>query len=203
MCIFQLFVAVRLHCFIAVFSLDGTFLRCFGEMGSAPGQFMYPAGICHHWVGANRELYVCDRHNKRMQVLDPVAGACRRMWKCGGFSPNSVLVSPSSGEVIVGSYHQDGIFVFQPSGMLLRVLKSVDYVLNCLLTSSDTLLVCSRYKDHVVEIRCSDGEKVRNVVRVWHDGESRVGRHAEAVAVDEEGRMFVCDSYCEGVSLFW
>jgi hypothetical protein len=126
------------------------------------------------------------------------------MWKCGGLSPNSVLVSPSSGEVIVGSYHQDGIFVFQPSGMLLRVLKSVDYVLDCFLTSSsDTLLVCSENDKHVVEIRCSDGKKVRNVVKAGCDEESRVGRHRVAVAVDEEGRMFVCDHHCGRVSLFW
>lgn len=38
----QLFVGDRLNCWIAVFSLDGTFLRCFGEKGSAPGQVCNP-----------------------------------------------------------------------------------------------------------------------------------------------------------------
>ena len=46
---------------------NGTVLKSIGGRGTNPGQFIFPIGIRQ---GREREIYVCDSYNHRIQVLD-------------------------------------------------------------------------------------------------------------------------------------
>lgn len=52
---------------IVKFSADGTFLKTWGERGSAPGQFDGPHGLA---MDSQGRLFVADRSNNRIQVFD-------------------------------------------------------------------------------------------------------------------------------------
>jgi DNA-binding beta-propeller fold protein YncE len=52
---------------IVKFSADGTFLKTWGERGSAPGQFDGPHGLA---MDSQGRLFVADRSNNRIQIFD-------------------------------------------------------------------------------------------------------------------------------------
>jgi streptogramin lyase len=52
---------------IVKFSADGTFIKAWGERGNAPGQFDGPHGLAFDSQG---RLFVADRSNNRIQILD-------------------------------------------------------------------------------------------------------------------------------------
>ena len=79
---------------VRVFSKTGTFIRAFGRKGQGPGEFDSPADLD---VSGDR-IYVTDRFNKRVQVLDRKGGYL------GGFrvpfTPDQVCVL-SGGRIIL------------------------------------------------------------------------------------------------------
>ena len=52
---------------ISVYNMDGELQHRFGSRGSEPGQFNLPGRMC---VGPDNCLYVCDRINDRVQVME-------------------------------------------------------------------------------------------------------------------------------------
>ena len=52
---------------IVKFSADGTFIKTWGEPGSAPGQFNAPHGLA---MDSQGRLFVADRGNNRIQIFD-------------------------------------------------------------------------------------------------------------------------------------
>ena len=52
---------------ISKFTQDGTFVKSFGRWGSAPGEFKTPHDIT---IDSQGRLYVADRGNMRIQILD-------------------------------------------------------------------------------------------------------------------------------------
>jgi hypothetical protein len=56
---------------ISRFTKDGKFVKSFGRWGSAPGEFKTPHDIA---LDAQGRLYVADRGNMRVQILDPDGG---------------------------------------------------------------------------------------------------------------------------------
>ena len=79
---------------VRVFSKTGTFIRAFGRKGQGPGEFDSPADLD---VSGDR-IYVTDRFNKRVQVLDRKGGYL------GGFrvpfTPDQICVL-SGGRIIL------------------------------------------------------------------------------------------------------
>jgi sugar lactone lactonase YvrE len=60
---------------VHVFAGDGRHRHTFGEVGTAPGQFLTVHGI---WVTIRSEIVVADRENSRLQVFD-MGGKLLRM----------------------------------------------------------------------------------------------------------------------------
>lgn len=54
-------------CRIAVFDASGRFIKSFGSVGKAKGEFSNPYGIA---ISSKDEIYVADTENSRIQVLD-------------------------------------------------------------------------------------------------------------------------------------
>ena len=51
---------------VSVFTLEGRFVTSFGSEGAGPGQFGWLYGLA---VDSNGVVYVCDSHNKKVQVF--------------------------------------------------------------------------------------------------------------------------------------
>jgi len=73
---------------VVKFSRDGRFIKAWGHIGSAPGEFDEPHDI---FIGGSREwVYVADRRNNRIQVFDQ-DGTFIAAWTQFG-QPSSVFV---------------------------------------------------------------------------------------------------------------
>jgi len=59
------------------FDRQGKFVKAWGKMGSAPGEFNLPHAIC---MDSKGRLYVADRSNARIQVFDQ-SGAFVEQWR--------------------------------------------------------------------------------------------------------------------------
>ena len=62
---------------ISKFSKDGVFIKSFGKLGAAPGEFKLPHDIA---MDSQGRLFVADRGNMRIQILDQ-EGAFITEWK--------------------------------------------------------------------------------------------------------------------------
>ena len=62
----SLFVVDSQECEVRLFSREGLFLRVLGRRGQGPGEFSSPADIDFF----ENKLYVADRFNSRIQILD-------------------------------------------------------------------------------------------------------------------------------------
>jgi len=79
---------------IRVFTKDGTSSGSFGQKGQAPGEFDSPADLDFR----NGRLYIADRFNKRIQILDR-HGKYLEGFKVP-FSPDQICV-PEDGKIVV------------------------------------------------------------------------------------------------------
>jgi hypothetical protein len=110
------------NCRVHHFSADGTLLASWGEIGSGPGQFMLPHGIC---LTPDGRLLVADRENERIQVFR-TDGRYLEEWT-DIQRPTSIALTPA-GDVVVAelwrpadnrSFVSDTLGTEQPSRMSL------------------------------------------------------------------------------------
>ena len=105
---------------VAIFSTDGTFIRSFGQRGTAPGDFNFPTHIA---VDKDGLVYVTDALNFRIQVFD-MAGHLK-----GGFGhlgdgsgqfsrPKGVALDAANHVYVVDALF-DNVQVFNPAGEFL------------------------------------------------------------------------------------
>jgi hypothetical protein len=99
---------------IVKFSKDGKFLMEFGKPGNGPGEFNNTHSVA---LGPNERLYVADRANSRIQVLDGKTGKHLDTWP-NIWDPDYVGVA-QNGNVWVGDGHTSKVLQYSPEGYLL------------------------------------------------------------------------------------
>ena len=87
---------------ISRFTKDGKFIRSFGRLGSGPGEFKTPHDIA---MDAQGRLYVADRGNHRIQILDQ-DGNYLAEWKQFG-RPSGIVLR--GGLVYVADSESNGV----------------------------------------------------------------------------------------------
>jgi len=87
---------------VSRYTKDGKFIRSFGRLGSGPGEFKTPHDIAMDEKG---RLYVADRGNHRIQILDP-DGSYIAEWKQFG-RPSGVVLR--GGLVYVADSESNGV----------------------------------------------------------------------------------------------
>jgi DNA-binding beta-propeller fold protein YncE len=86
------------------FNKDGQFIKAWGRLGPAPGDFSEPHDI--HIGGSQQRVYVADRKNSRIQVFDQ-DGKFILEWKQFG-KPNSVFVGKDDTIYVGASFRNPG-----------------------------------------------------------------------------------------------
>jgi DNA-binding beta-propeller fold protein YncE len=94
------------------FAPDGRLIQSWGEPGSGPGQFRLSHGI---GVAADGRVFVCDRHNDRLQIFTP-EGEYLDEWT--GFALPTHVVFDRNGLVYVSELRAR-VSVLDPTGQLL------------------------------------------------------------------------------------
>ena len=83
---------------VALFDKHGKFLRAWGKMGQAPGEFSQPHSVAFDSRG---RIYVADRNNSRIQVFDG-QGKLLSQWK-NLVTPWYIVINPADEVFVIGS----------------------------------------------------------------------------------------------------
>jgi DNA-binding beta-propeller fold protein YncE len=91
---------------IMVFAPDGSFIRTFGSLGSAPGRLDYPISVA---VASNGDVFVADHYNYRVQQFDsvgnlihvfPMPGEQQRSWAVAVDSADNLYIGTNSDGIL-------------------------------------------------------------------------------------------------------
>src|ERR1700687_354438 len=110
-------VGFALACLLPAFA-NGQAYRfsfAFGDPGSGPGQFNWPAGLL---AGGDGNLYVADRDNARIQVFDPNGKYVSQFGTEQLYGPTGVARDGAGNFYVVDSA-RDRVQVFDSAGELL------------------------------------------------------------------------------------
>ena len=151
----------QLNC-IWKFELEkGDFVSQFGTIGTRNGQFNQPAGLL---FSALHMLFVCDRHNHRIQVFQNENyfyqfGASSDYFKNDTLrEPVDLKMNSNEQMLFITCWRSNTVQVFTPNGVFLREINTfpiapffIERPNGIFLTPDDRLLVASRH--HVLIIR--------------------------------------------------
>jgi uncharacterized protein (TIGR03663 family) len=126
----KLFVADTLNHRIAEYSQSGTFIRAWGTVGTAPGQFSQRDSPQAVAIAPDGLVYAADTWNQRIEVFSQ-NGTFIRQWGGGAigaangqfYGPRSLAVA-RNGNVYVADTGNKRIQVFSPTGKFLFAFGS-------------------------------------------------------------------------------
>ena len=100
--------------------IDGIVVKSVGGRGTNPGQFNYPNGIRQ---SKEKEIYVCDSNNHRIQVFDEDLNLIRIIGERGrGFGHPDDLDFDKTGNIYVVEQWNHRIQVLTPEGRHIRYI---------------------------------------------------------------------------------
>ena len=147
----------KLNC-IQKFELNGKFLSTFGVSGKNPGEFQSPHGLL---FSQSRHLFVCDRHNHRIQVFKNE----KFVYYFGQYGtapsafnePVDLALNNNEDQLFVTDCGNHKVQVFNPRGQFLRVFGglvdlSIDlqHPVGIYCTADNHLLISSYDTDSVL-----------------------------------------------------
>ncbi len=108
---------------LLVYSLNGKFMKSWGEVGLGRGQLRYPYGID---MDKNGNFYVCEVLNTRVQVFDPQGGYGPIIGEWGVekgqlYRPQAVALD-RKGRVFVADAFMGVVQIFDQSGKLIGIM---------------------------------------------------------------------------------
>ena len=102
------------------FSRDGHLIKCVGQCGSKDGEFKGPKGVRLH----HGHVYVCDRHNGRIQVFDTDLNFIRTIGSPGSgrgqFNEPCDLDFDSEGKAYISDNQNHRIQAIDSSGLFVQ-----------------------------------------------------------------------------------
>ena len=182
------------HC-IRKFTPEGEFLTAVGRKGSEELEFDFPTGIgINH---KNKKVYICDRQNNRVQILNEDFTFSSSFDSYEEFEPLDVAFDSTGNVYIVHSSNQC-IRVFTPEGRYLRKfgkrgsgVEELDLPSGICIDSNDIVYVTER-NIHRVSMFTNQGEFVQSFrTKGEKPGESN---EPCGIAVDTHGLVYVSDT---------
>ena len=197
------FILVSDYHRIQKISMDGDCIASVGEEGSGKRQFNAPFGIAISPITG--QVYIADRYNHRIQVLNPDLTFSHLFGKRGSangqFSYQRDIAIDSQGLVYVADYGNHRIQKFTPNGKFVAQFGSegcgpgqILYPRGITIDTAGTGLVCvSEEGNNCVSIFTSDGVFVS---RFGSKG-SNIDQFNVPLGLrfDKKGFLYVCDGY--------
>ena len=185
---------------IHVFSSEGRFLFSFGEEGTREGQFDCTHGVTYD---RNDNLLVVDCENDRIQQFSRTGQFMRTFGEKGELGgllnfPQGISTSPG-GNIIVADAGNGRVVVFTPEGRVLLTLHG-DQLLPGHCVSHGNRYFVSYECRHCIKVFSDQGDFLYQFGRKGiGDGEFN---RPLGLAVDNLGRLVVCDSNNNRIQLF-
>ena len=189
----QMFVTQFLsHC-INVYSSNGEYVTTVGSRGDKKLQFDNPLGI--DYSGRENTLYICDRNNHRIQVLN--LDLTFHSFIAGFVEPRDVKVTEE--EIFVLDRKNPCLHVYNYRHHLVREFISFGYFLYQVSNSSHfclnlrgDILMTDRSYSCVFIFSAKDGKSIQKFGKKGDNpGDFRSPR---GIAVDSDGRVVVVSS---------
>jgi sugar lactone lactonase YvrE len=192
---------------VRILSAKEKFVNMFGGHGKQPGSFSNPQALAFH----NRELFVADCTNRRIQVFGADC-SFRREWGRQGHeegmfqSPLGLAIS-TKGEVFVSDHTRQHIQVYNVDGKYLRKIGSTvsgpghfNNPCRICLSPDESELFVSDENNHRVQVFGLDG----TFHRMWGSMGPKRGQFNKpnGIAVSKSGEVFVCDSGNHRIQVF-
>ena len=185
---------------VQVFNTEGRLLFSFGKEGSGDGQFNLPRGVTYD---RDDNLLVVDRGNHRIQQFSRTGQFMRTFGAKGELggklnNPRGISTSPD-GNIIVADTDNKRVVVFTPEGLVLLTLHGDQFdPWHCV--SHGNRYFVSDFNGNCIKVFSVQGDFLRQFGRKGTgDGEFSCPR---CLAVDESGRLVVCDGYNHRIQLF-
>ena len=179
---------------------EGKFISRFGEKGSGDGHFNGPTGL---WISKLSYLFVCDRHNHRIQVFHDkdfmykFGKQSRMIPEPGTFrQPVDITMNNSEDKLFITDWHHNRVQVFTPEGKFIQKINIVpEYVLlikpnGIFFTPDNHLLVASTINVLVFK---EDGTFV-SVIDGIHDRKRRFS-DCIGILMMNDGKIVIGDGH--------
>jgi tripartite motif-containing protein 71 len=183
---------------LAFFDDQGNLYGFAGRRGAGIGEFLDPLGMCR---GPDRTIIVADTGNRRLQVLDQGGGGLREMAVAG--RPTGVACDPDHGLLYVTDSRNHSVQVFTLEGTLVACHALEPGLFPAYPCSPlfyrGVLYVVEPLNGRIALLDPDGGAKGYIGSLVTGKGDLFSPR---AVAVDDEGRLFVTDGFMDRVTVF-
>ncbi len=182
-------------------------VRIWGRLGLADGRFQRPRAIA---IDSNNELYVVDKTG-RIQVFN-TQGEFLRGWKTPEIAngkPTGISIA-NDGNVMVADTHYFRILFYTPEGKLLndRTLGSsfgpekgqMAFVTDCVQATDGTYIVSEYGQYDRLQKYSPEGDFI-----AWfgeHGPDNYQFARPQAIALDEEGMLWIADSCNHRVQVY-
>ena len=193
---------------IQKFTADGKLLTAVGQFGDKHLEFSSPVGVTINH--RNRKVYICDRYNHRIQILnadltfsDNFASSGRGD---GQFNYPWDVAFDSTGNVYVADSSGHCIQVFTAEGKFLKKFGKegsgdgqLDFP-SSVCIDSDDLVYVTEHNNHRVSMFTSEGQFLRSFgTKGKEPGQfNRPGR----IEVDKDGLVYVSDRDNNHIQIF-
>ena len=173
---------------IHMISMDGHLIASVGKEGYRSLQFNAPYGITISPITG--QVYIADRGNNRIQVLNPDLTFSHSFGSEGSangeFQLPRNIAFDSQGLVYVADSDNDCIQKFSPDGKFMGQfgIKLEEPVGITIDTAATDLVYVSEYDNHSISVFTSDGAFVKSF------GEFR---NPKGLKFDKDGFLYVCD----------
>ncbi|XP_017876050.1 E3 ubiquitin-protein ligase TRIM71-like [Ceratina calcarata] len=203
-------VADRSNNRIQIYRQDGSLVRRFGSIGTAPGQFQRPAGVA---VDSRRRIIVADKDNHRIQIFT-MEGLFLLAFgeigkQCGQFNyPWDVAVNYDC-QIIVSDTKNHRIQLFTAEGIFLQkygpetspnTWEQFDCPRGVAFDTEGNVAVTD-FNNHKVITVNSDFEDV-HVFQCEATGVLKSFRRPQGIVIDDAGNVIVADSKRHRIQIF-
>ena len=184
------------------FNRHGDIVKSVGKLGLNVGEFKYPWGVKYH----KHQVYVCDSHNGRVQVLDTNLNFVQSFGTHGD-GPGE-LIDPRDisfdcyGNIYVTDFEKHQLLVFSEDGQYLRYIGQrgqgkgdLQYPVG-VCTSGDYVYI-TEWGNKRISVFCTSG---RFVLSFGMDKDEH--KHPWSIAIDKDGFIFVCEYDKSDIQVF-
>ena len=191
----NIYVLDMVNCSLFKFSKEGKLMKVVGRKGTQPGEFKDPGMI----KVINDKLYVCDRGNNRVQILDTELEYANTFGCHGGgdgqFNVPSDIAQDRAGNLYVTDSKNNRVQVFDRKGQFLSTFskkgassKQLKFPTGICIGSDQLVYVCD-YDNNCVSVFKTSGEFVTSFGQFSNPA---------GIVIDEDGFVYVSNQVTAG-----